>query len=128
MSASTLASNVNTINPGPWQYNAMIHIISHETHTCKTCAVWARHYMLSALDKEPSLAAAEGQRETTILSHIVADHTRLQHEHDMLQQAHTNMQLNNTSLQQTNASLLREIDAVRIELANTRDDLDGACH
>ena len=105
----------------------MVRIVSHETHACKTCAVWARHYTLSALDNEPSLTTAKGQRETVIRSNIVTEHTTLQHNHNVLQKAHATLQLNSNSLQQTNASLLHEIDIVRSDLASTRDDLSGAC-
>jgi len=105
----------------------MVRIVSHETHTCKTCAVWACHYTLSALDNEPSLTTTEGQRETVIHSNIVTEHTTLQHNHNVLQKVHATLQLNSNSLQQTNVSLLREIDIVCSDLASTRDDLSGAC-
>ena len=127
MSTPTIASNGNPANLGPWQYNTMVCIVSHEAHACKTCAVWARHYTLSALDNELSLTSAEQQRETVIRSNLTAENATMQHNHNVLQQAHATLQLNNTSLQQTNASLLREIDVVRVELASTRDDLGGTC-
>ena len=125
MSTPTLASNANTTNPGPWQYNAMIRIVTHETHTCKTCAVWARHYTLSALDNELSLTTAERQRETVICSNLAIENTTLQRNHDALQQAHATLQLNSGSIQRNNVTLLRELDVVRVELANTCDDLAG---
>jgi len=84
----------------------MVRIVSHETHTCKTCAVWARHYTLSALDNEPSLTTAELRRKTVIRSNLAAENTTLQRNHDALQQAHATLQINSSSMQQSNASLL----------------------
>lgn len=127
MSTPTITPNGNLANLGPWQYNAMVRIVSHEAHACKTCTVWACHYILSVLDNEPSLTSAEQQCEMVIHSGLTAENAMMQHNLNTLQQAHDALQLNNNLLQQTNASLLRKIDIVRIELASTCDDLSGIC-
>jgi len=106
----------------------MVRIVSHETHTCKTCAVWACHYTLSALDNELSLTTAELRCKTVIRSNLATENTTLQHNHDALQQAHTTLQINSSSMQQSNASLLQELDVICVELANTRDDLGSTRH
>jgi len=106
----------------------MVRIVSHETHTCKTCAVWARHYTLSALDNELSLTTTELRHKTVIRSNPAAENTTLQCNHDALQQAHATLQINSSSMQQSNASLLQELDVVCVELANTRDDLGSTHH
>jgi len=63
-----------------------------------------------------------------IRSNLATENTILQRNHDVLQQAHATLQLNSSSMQQSNASLLRELDVVRVELANTCDDLGSTRH
>jgi len=63
-----------------------------------------------------------------IRSNLATENTTLQRNHDALQQAHTTLQLNSSSMQQNNASLLRELNVIRVELANTCDDLGGIHH
>jgi len=74
--SSASAPHTGVANPGRWVYNPMVRIVSHESHACKLCAEWARHYTYSALDGETSLSHAEAQWETIILTGLTAEHAR----------------------------------------------------
>ena len=112
-------------HPGPWRYNAMLRLVSHDTHACSTCLAWKTHYTKSAMDDEPTLVAAEAQRGAVIRGDLAAENLTLQQQTTSLQQRNGALQRNNDSLQDTIASLCRELDAVRADLARTREDLDG---
>jgi len=95
----------NTAVHGPWTYNVMARLVTHEPDACPDCANWAQHYMSHVLRKDPSLALAETQRADAIRAGLDTELATLS--------------MNNTTLR-------TELGAVRDELESTRGSLRSA--
>jgi len=92
-------------NHGPWSYNSMARIVTHEANACSTCAGWALHYMLSVIKKDDTLTRAEDQRVSSIRGGLTTEAT---------------------TLRDINESLRRELVTVREEFEDTRRKLASA--
>jgi hypothetical protein len=100
----SLGTNLFAPN-GPWSYNDMVHIVTHEAPSCNLCAEWAQHYTTAAIRKDRSLRDAERQRSAALSAQLLAE---------------------NTTLRDDNASLRAELDATRTDAALLREELDAA--
>ena len=70
--------------PHAWRFNDRLNIITHEARTCATCTPWALHYMESVFSEDPSLRAAEEQRNQSILASITTENTLLRDNNEAL--------------------------------------------
>jgi len=105
--------------PGPWQYKAMLRLVSHNTHACTTCSVWQTHYMKSAMDDEPTLVKAENQCRDIICSDLIMENLSMHQQLQSLQRQHDDLWQKNDLQQDTTTSLRRELDAVCMDLEDT---------
>src|SRR5712691_9906122 len=70
---TSLAPNTVDDLTGPWSYNDLLRIVSHETPSCDICAEWAEHYLKAALRKDRSLCDAEVQRSAVLNAPLMAE-------------------------------------------------------
>jgi len=83
--------------PGPWQYKAMLRLVSHNTHACTMCSVWQTHYTKSAMDDEPTLVKAENQCRDVIHSNLIVENLSVHQQLQSLQRQHNNLWQKNNS-------------------------------
>ena len=117
-STQTAASNQGS-DPSPWRYKAMLHLVSHDTHTCTTCSAWQTHYMKSAMDDEPTLVKAENQHRDVIRSDLIAENLGLRQQLESLQCQHDKLKHKNNLQLDTTMSLCHELDVVCVDLEDT---------
>ena len=70
-----------------WHHLKQLHIITHNPCSCTKCSEWTNHYMQSFILQDPSLTAAEAQRDSQILGSLPAEIATLQKANDKLQHA-----------------------------------------
>ena len=90
---------VGNVNHGPWSYNDVVHIVTHDGRVCKTCSAWALHYMMSACNHDKTLRQAKDLHDNAIRAPLAAEIA---------------------TLREANESLRRELDWARDDLARLR--------
>jgi len=79
-------------NPGPWQYKAMLCLVSHDTHACTTCSAWQTYYTKSAMADEPTLIEAENLCRDVIHSDLIVENLSMHQQLESLQRQHDDLQ------------------------------------
>jgi len=78
------------------------------------------------MDDKPTLVEAENQRRDVIRSDLIAENLSVHQQLESLQRQHNDLRRKNNSQQDTTTSLRRELDAVRVDLEDTRCRLRSA--
>jgi len=78
------------------------------------------------MDDEPTLVKAENQRRDVIRSDLIAENLSVHQQLELLQRQHDDLRRKNDSQQDTTTSLRRELDAVCMDLEDTRRRLHSA--
>jgi len=71
-------------NNGPWYYNDVVHIVTHDARACSTCSAWAIHYMMSACNNDETLRHAKDKRDKAIRAPLAAENAALREANESL--------------------------------------------
>jgi len=78
------------------------------------------------MDDEPTLVEAENQHRDVIRSDLIAENLSVHQQLESLQRQHDDLRQKNDSQQDTTTSLCRKLDAVHVDLEDTRRRLRSA--
>jgi len=110
------APNMDGDTTGPWSYNDMLRIVSHEAPSCELCGEWAQHYLKAALRSDRSLRDAEVQRSAVLNAPLLTETALLR---EKLSSADAETALLREKLSSANAEI------VRLRELNTNIDRDA---